>query len=119
HRLSWRMMLRSKSGTLTIRVEDKATGENKIYDYRSILSRKQQRSIKTKPDLMWQYAQRIKEDEKKNGKDVAVYFSSKVSINGGPYFQFTNPDVDIAAQKWKSYKHTDWLLTSPKGYHNK
>jgi len=119
HRLSWRMMLRSKSGTLTLRIEDKATGEKKVYDYRSILSKKQQRGIKTKPDLMWQFAQRIKEDENKKGKDVAVYFSSKVSINGGPYFQFTNPDVDIASQKWEVFKHTDWLMPSPKDYHNK
>jgi hypothetical protein len=119
HRLSWRMMLRTKSGTLTIRVKDKATGEKKVYDYKNMLSKKQYRNIKNKPDLMWQFAQRIKEDEKKKGNDVAVYFSSKVSINGGPYFQFTNPDVDIAAQQWDIFNHTDWLLPSPEDYHKK
>jgi len=119
HRLSWRMMLRSKSGTLTIRVKDKASGETKIYDYSKNLSKKQHRSIKTKPDLMWQFAQRIKKDEKKKGNDVAVYFSSKVSVNGGPYFQFTNPEVDIAAQEWETLKHTSWLMSSPVNYHTK
>ncbi len=119
HRLSWRMMLRSKSGTLTICIKDKATGKIKIFDYKNILSKKQYRSIKTKPDLMWQYAQRIKEEEKKKRNDVAVYFSSKVSINGGPYFQFTNPKIDIAAQEWELFKHTDWLMPSPEDYHKK
>ncbi len=119
HRLSWRMMLRSKNGTLTIRIKDKATGEKRVYDYKNMLSKKQYRSIKTKPDLMWQFAQRIKQQEKEKGKDVAVYFSSKVSVNGGPYFQFTNPDVDIASQNWEVFKHTEWLLPSPEDYHKK
>ncbi len=119
HRLSWRMMLRSKSGTLTIRTEDKSTGERKIYDYGKILSKKQRKNIKTKPDLLWQLAQKIKSKENKKGKDVTVYMNVKVSVNGGPYFQFTNPDVDIASQKWDPFKHTEWILPSPEEYHNK
>ncbi len=119
HRMSWRMMLRTKSGTLTVRVEDKLTGENKVYDYRKMLSNKQNRSVKSKPDLMWQLAQKIKGLENEKGNDVAIYMNSKVSVNGGPFFQFTNPEIDIASQKWDPFWHTTWLLPSPKDFHKK
>ena len=119
HRMSWRMMLRSKSGTLTVRVKDKNTGDSKVYNYRKMLSAKQNRSVKSKPDLMWQLAQKIKTIEKENGNDVAVFFNSKVSVNGGPYFQFTNDTIDIASLIWEPILHTSWLLPSPKDYHRK
>lgn len=119
HRMSWRMMLRTKSGTLTIRVKDKLTGETKVYDYIKLLSVKQKRSVKSKPDLMWQLAQKIKKIEKEKGKDVAIYMNSKVSINGGPFHQFTNPKIDIANLNWDPLKHTNWLLSSPEDYHKK
>ena len=119
HRMSWRMMLRSKSGTLIVRIEDKKTRENKVYDYKKLLSPKQGRSVATKPDLMWQLAQKIKAIETKKGNDIAIYINSKVSVNGGPYHQFTNPKIDIANLNWDLFKHSNWLLPSPLDYHNK
>ena len=119
HRMSWRMMLRTKSGTLTVRVEDKKTGENKVFDYRALLSSKQSRSVATKPDLMWQLAQKIKAIETKKGNDVAIYMNSKVSINGGPFHPFTDSKVDISSQEWDPFKHSNWLLSSPEDYHKK
>lgn len=119
HRLSWRMMLRSKRGTLIIWVEDKATGERISYNYSNLLSKKQTHTIKTHPDLLWQLAQRIKKLEKENGKDVAVYLHGKVSVNGGYYFPFIDPDVDIASKEWKPFEHHDWILPSPEDYHKK
>lgn len=119
HRLSWRMMLRSKSGILTVYVEDKATGVKERYKYWKMLGRKQQGSVKTKPDIMWQMAQRIKEEEAKEGRDVAVYLEAKVSVNNGPYFSFTNPEIDIAAEKWHPFKHSEWILPSPEDYSKK
>jgi len=119
HRMSWRMMLRTKSGTLTVRVKDLATGEKKVYDYGKILSNKQRRVVKTKSDLLWQLAQKIKSIEKEKGKEVAVYMNAKVSINGGPYFPFTDPEVDVSIQKWSPIAHTQWLLPSPIDYHKK
>jgi len=113
------MMLRTKSGTLTVRVEDKATGEKKVYDYAQFLSKKQKRVVRTKPDLLWQLAQKIKEVENEKGKDVAVYINATVSVNGGPYFPFTNPEVDVSSQKWNTISHTEWLLPSPADYHKK
>ena len=66
HRMSWRMMLRSKKGVLKIYTLNQETGEKSRYDYKKMLSSKQKRSVATKPDLMWQLAQKIKEQEKKS-----------------------------------------------------
>jgi vitamin K-dependent gamma-carboxylase len=119
HRLSWRMMLRSKSGNLTVWVEDKDTGKRSRYNYNKLLSRKQQRSVKTKPDMLWQLAKRIKKAEANEGRDVAVYMDALVKVNGGVYHPLIRPDRDLASEKWYHFKHHDWILTSPVDYHQK
>ena len=116
HRLSWRMMLRSKSGSLTVWIADKATGKREVYNYRKIIGRKQQGSVATKPDIMWQLAQKIKRLEAQKGRDVAVYVKALVSVNRGPYHVLTDSTVDLAAQKWHPFRHSEWLLPSPESY---
>lgn len=118
HRLSWRMMLRSRSGTLKVFVADKENGERKPYDYAKILGGRQDIVVMSKPDLMWQLAQKIKKLEAEKGRDVAVYMEAYISINHGPYHPFTNPNVDLAAEKWHPFKHSEWILPSPADYHS-
>jgi hypothetical protein len=112
HRLSWRMMLRSKSGRTTFKVVDKATGETTTIDNSKYLSRKQMRSIGTKPDIIWQFAQRLEKEYALHGKEVEVYVNSRVSVNGRPYQRFIDPNVDLAAEEWKHFSHNDWILPS-------
>ena len=119
HRLSWRMMLRSKKGIVTIWVLDKQRGERYRYNYNQLLKNKQKYSFKTKPDLMWQLAQRIKNIEAEKGIDVAVYVDAKVKVNGGVFYPFIDPTVDLASAKWQHFKHHEWILPSPADYHKK
>lgn len=119
HRLSWRMMLRSRSGQLSIWVEDKGTGERTLYPYHLLLSKKQRRNVRTKPDLIWQLAQRIHTAEAENGKQVAVYAKCKVKINNGDYFIFLDETVDLAQEQWHHFKHNDWILPAPADYKKK
>ena len=119
HRLSWRMMLRTKSATLKIWVVDKSTGKKVRYPYNKIVSKKQRSRVKSKPDLLWQLAQKIKALEKEKGKDVSVYMDAALSVNGGPFFPFTNPEVDIAAAEWDPFSHTTWILPTPTNFHKK
>ncbi len=116
HRLSWRMMLRSKSGSLVVWVKDKNTGKKEHYNYGKLLGYKQKAAVATKPDLMWQLAQKIKAIEAKKGNDVAVYLESKVSVNDGPYHLFIDPNIDIASEEWHPFKHSEWILSSPEDY---
>lgn len=119
HRLSWRMMLRTKTGNLTIWVVDKETKQRTRYNYNELVTAKQRRSVNTKPDLLWQLAQRIKQKEAKEGREVAVYMDAMVQVNGGEYFPFIDPEVDLANEVWYHFKHQEWILPSPENYHQK
>ncbi|EAS20959.1 vitamin K-dependent gamma-glutamyl carboxylase [Flavobacteria bacterium BBFL7] len=112
HRLSWRMMLRNRRGFTTYYVENKKTGSRKAINYKDYLTTKQSYSVQTKPDFMWQFAQKLKEFHAMEGEDVAVYIDAKVSINGRPLQQFTDKEVDVAAQEWNHWSHHDWILPS-------
>jgi hypothetical protein len=112
HRMSWRMMLRSKQGKARYKVVDKATNEVtqiKLDDY---LTRKQKSNASTKPDFIWQFAQHLKKEYAQQGKDVQVFVNAYVSVNGRPYKQLVNPEIDLAAVSWSHFKHSDWLLPS-------
>lgn len=111
HRLSWRMMLRSKSGYITFRVKDKDTGKEYKIAPKDYLSRKQQGIVATKPDVIWQFAQHLKQKYAARGRAVEVYVSrSGVSVNGRPYQPFIDPETDLAASQWYWWKHQPWIL---------
>jgi hypothetical protein len=112
HRLSWRMMLRAKNGSVSYKVIDEATNQRipiKLNDY---LTKKQQRGASTKPDIIWQFAQHLKQDFAAQGKSVKVYVRAYVSINGKRYKQLIDPKVDLANEEWYHFKHHDWILPS-------
>ncbi|MHA7842036.1 MAG: HTTM domain-containing protein [Winogradskyella sp.] len=112
HRLSWRMMLRAKRGTASYQVIDKATGNAipiKLNDY---LTRKQRRGASTKPDIIWQFAQYLKQDFAKKGIAVEVYVRAYVSVNGRRSKQLIDPKIDLANEEWHHFKHHDWILPS-------
>ncbi|WP_178987054.1 HTTM domain-containing protein [Winogradskyella schleiferi] len=112
HRLSWRMMLRSKSGRTTYNVVNAETNEAipiKLSDY---LTKKQQRSASTKPDVIWQFSQHLKKDFAKKGIPVKVFVKSYVSVNGKPSKQLIDPKVDLANEEWHHFRHHDWILPS-------
>lgn len=113
HKLSWRMMLRSRQGALKIYLEDKNTGERIEYDYTKDLTHKQARVVIANADLIWQYIQRIK---KEKGADYAIYLNSKVSINGGRFHPFIDPEQDMSEVKWNYWGHNTWILPSPESY---
>jgi dihydroxyacetone kinase-like predicted kinase len=110
--MSWRMMLRSKSGSATYKVENHTTKKNYTIKLSDYLSKKQQRLAQTKPDVMWQFCQRIKHLHKEKNEDISIYITSYVSVNGKRYKAFTDPKIDVANQDWNYFGHTDWLLPS-------
>ena len=112
HRLSWRMMLRAKSGNTTYRVENKANGKSYTVSLDDYLTVKQKRLASTKPDAIWQFSQRLKAQFKKDGQDISVYVNCKISVNGKPYKQLINSNVDLANVAFNYFKHNDWILPS-------
>lgn len=112
HRLSWRMMLRTRNASTSFTVlnsENNAVIPMKLSDY---LSPKQIRQVSTKPDFMWQFAQRLKAEYAEQGIGIKVYVRSYLSVNGKPKKRFIDPDVDIANEEWHHFEHHDWILPS-------
>ena len=112
HRLSWRMMLRSRVGSLNCYVEDKETGQRSLVKLDDYLTKKQRRKVACYPDFTWQFAQHLKKEYAKEGKEIGVFVKNKVKINKGKYKEFINPNVDLANVPWKHFSHNEWILPS-------
>ncbi|WP_209402496.1 HTTM domain-containing protein [Pseudozobellia sp. WGM2] len=113
HRLSWRMMLRSRGGTIKFKIVNQDTHESKIADLDQYLSKKQKRRIASYPDFIWQFAQRLKKEHAEKGENISVYaLNSKVSVNGKAYRAFIDPTVDLANAEWNYFWHNEWILPS-------
>lgn len=109
HRLSWRMMLRSKGGYVDFKVVYPHTQDTVLVDKSNYLTPKQQRTIATRPDMCWQFVQHLK---KELGGDapVEIYAIGKVSLNGRTPAPLYNPERNLAEVKWYRFKKSDWLL---------
>ncbi len=112
HRLSWRMMLRAKHGRITYRVINEENNTRipiKLNDY---LTKKQQRGASTKPDVIWQFAQHLKQKFNAQGISVKIYVTCYVSVNGKSHKQFIDPEVNLADVEWSALRHSNWILPS-------
>ncbi len=112
HRMSWRMMLRGRSGTTNFYIVDKNDPKStqKYVNKHEYLSKKQLRLVSTKPDAMWQFAQRLKKEHANEGKDISVFVKSNVSINGKKRKKFIDPEVDLANVPWNYFTTNPWII---------
>lgn len=112
HRLSWRMMLRSRSGHTRFKVVNKGTKDTIRIDLNDYLTKKQRRKIGCYPDYIWQFAQRLKKEYAEKGQDIGVYVTGKTKVNAGIYQPLIDPEVDLAAVPWNHFSHNEWILPS-------
>ena len=110
HRMSWRMMLRSRTGRTTYYIQEKGTNLRQTVNLSDYVTSKQIRGAKSKPDIIWAMAQRLKAKEAEAGRDVQVFVRSMVSINGQQFRTLIDPGVDLASVPWNHLEHHDWLL---------
>lgn len=113
HRMAWQMMLRAKSSNLKIETENEEGIRTRV-KFKEHLTRSQWRSMGGQPDMIWQYAQYLAKQEAKSGNTIAVYASSKVSLNGHPPSDLIDPNVNLVEVPWDRWKHSDWILTQNK-----
>lgn len=109
HKMSWRMMLRSVSGSTYFKIYDiekDATYTHKL----DVLTRKQKHLLSTHPDVIWQYAQYLKKEEAKKGNQIKVFAISRKKLNGRPHQQFIDPKVDLANTEWDYFNHAPWIV---------
>lgn len=112
HRLSWRMMLRSRSGIISFKVINNDNGNIINVNLNDYLSKKQKGRVAAYPDFIWQFAQRLKKIYSEDGAPISVYVNSRVRVNGSKLKPFIDPEVDLAAEPWDHFKHHNWILPS-------
>ncbi len=110
HRLSWRMMLRTKTASTTFYILEKGSDRKKKVSVMKYIKKHQYGDLLTKPDVQWQFVQKLKSEYMREGKDISVFVDSKLSINGRPKVQFTDPSVDVAAVSWNFFGPQKWVL---------
>jgi vitamin K-dependent gamma-carboxylase len=108
HRMSWRMMLREKSGFIVFKVKDNTTNEVWTHNYYDDVTPKQASNLATKPDFIWQYCQRIKKQNE--GKDISIFVDCSIAINRKEYRPLIDPKFDMAKAEWSHFKHNEWIL---------
>ena len=107
HRFSWRMKLRSKSGTAVFLV--KAGGNTWSVNPREYLNAKQHRKMTCIPDMVWQFGQFLEEEWKQKGyTDISVTVKSRCSLNGRDMQTYFKPDLDLTTVS-RSELAVNWL----------
>lgn len=110
-RMSWRMMLRTKDGSIHFIVKDPESGKQWREHPSKRLTRKQTDRIATRPDMIWQFVQRLKHEYRERGIDpVEIYAVSSVSLNGRPRQPLVDPDYDLAKAEWHYFSGDEWIV---------
>ena len=110
YRLSWKMMLRSKTGTIHFKVIDPLSGKTWIEDPKKIFSPTHVMWIAICPDISWQYAQRLKNEYSMKGfLNVEVYAIGSVSLNRGKPIPLIDSTANLARVTWFPFRHSSWI----------
>ncbi len=114
YRMSWKMMLRTKSGTIAFRVTDDASKQEWLIEPSKKFSPTHMMWLSGAPDIIWQYAQRLKKEFREKGYPaVKIFAISSVSMNRAPAIPLVNPDTDLASVSWSPWKHSQWIMPAP------
>ena len=112
YKFSWHVMLAEKNGYVEARVRDKATGDEwnvRVGDY---VTREQERQMAPQPEMLVRFARIVRQHYAEQGRDVSVFISSDVSLNGRPSHPLVDPSVDLAAQE-DGLAPKRWILPAP------
>ncbi len=111
HRYSWRMMLRSKRGYGNFTVKEFDSGQIIKIRERDYLTDRQREKLFTHPDMIWQFAQHLKETWHKKGvENIGIYANVRVRLNGRHSQVYINPETNLATVKWQFFQSADWVL---------
>jgi len=116
HRFSWRMKLRSKTGGIRFRVHLPETGAKYSIRLEDLLSRRQIRKMRSRPDMILQFAHYIaKRFRDKGYQQVEVRVEAKASLNGRKLQYLIDPQADLDKKERAFFQSADWIvpLTEP------
>ncbi|MBZ9651653.1 HTTM domain-containing protein [Psychroflexus montanilacus] len=112
HKLSWRMMLRSKGGFASFKIKNLNTGKTEYVKLDEYLTTKQRRNL-LKPDGIYQFTQRLKKEYAEKDIPIEIYARVKVSLNGRKAAFLIDPKLDLTTIEWDYFFHNEWVLPQP------
>ena len=111
HRMAWRMMLRSKTGTVQFNLVDKKTGNSWKVFPSEYLTRKQTYKLGGHPDMIWQFSRYLAKIYAQHGiADLEIYANARSSLNGSTSKTLIDPKVDLLTVDWKRFGHNSWII---------
>lgn len=110
HRFSWRMKLRSKSGSVTFTAFSPKENLTVNVDPREMLSARQYYTMGMRPDMIHQFALFLARQFREQGHaDVEIRANATVSLNGRKPQLIIDPTVNLAAEP-RTLRHAKWIL---------
>ena len=111
HRFSWRMKLRDKEGRVQFTLVDPETGKRRKIKKSIYLTRKQNRVMTMRADMILQFAHHLRDEwaAKHNGRWPEIYADSWASLNGRPLMPMIDPTVDLSQAKWPLFGSAPWI----------
>lgn len=111
YRMSWKMMLRVKKGNIFFKITDPQSGQTWYDRPAARFTPGHVHSLAIAPDIIWQYAQRLKREYAGKGYPLARVFAiDSVSLNGSPLRLLIDTSVNLAAVKWQHFSHSKWIM---------
>ncbi len=111
YRMSWKMMLRGKTGKIHFKVVDTVSQKTWRINPAEKFIASHVTWIAICPDIAWQYAQRLKKEYNDKGyPNVKVYAIDSVSLNKYPPQLLIDTTVDLGAVQWQPFRHSNWIL---------
>lgn len=99
HTFAWRMMLRDKSGRLTLRLHEPATGRRWSEAPAKYLVSRQVRKVPGDPEMILQLARHVARRYAEQGRKVEVRVDAFASLNGRAPRRLVRGDVDLAVEQ--------------------
>ena len=109
HKFAWHMKLRTKRARGAFNVVARDGSFNQTVMVRNILPDWQLKKTLARPPIIWQFAHKLQEYYASQGQDVLVFANIEATLNGRPYQQFTNPNIEITSQPYPVWR-ADWIL---------
>ena len=111
YRMSWKMMLRTKTGKIYFKVTDPPSAKTWYVYPSEKFARSHVQYMAILPDIVWQYAQRLKKDYAAKGFPQAQVFAiDSVSLNKNPPRLLIDTTVNLAGVTWQHFRHSEWIM---------
>ena len=109
YRFSWRVMLMEKNGYTTFISKDPKLNVQKQVDLDNYLTAFQQSQLRSKPDMILQFAKHIGQlQENQLGYAPEIYVDSRISLNGRRSQVFIDQTVDLYNKG--NFNAKNWLI---------